>query len=331
VSYEYLGEGRSSSVAVTTDQENGMRSMHVGGKIVSSTRLADARLNRMLGHLPALFHRAPKSVLVVGFGAGMTAGTFVAYPEIERIVICEIEPRVTEAGGQYFSTENYDVLNDPRTEVIYDDARHFIATTDETFDIITSDPIHPWVRGAAALYSTEYYELVKRRLNPGGIVAQWVPLYDTDLSAVKSQIGTFMRSFPQGTVWSSATARNLTVGYDVVLLGQKGPLSIDVVELTYRLGENPWVRRSLAAVNFETLPSLLSAYAGQGPELAGWLRDAQINHDRSLRLQYLAGLALAGGRDETNAIYSQILARRTYPYRLFVAPAELEGLLRADF
>ena len=238
---------------------------------------------------------------------------------------------MTEAGGQYFSTENHDVLNDPRTEVIYDDARHFIATTDETFDIITSDPIHPWVRGAAALYSTEYYEAAKRRLNPGGIVAQWVPLYDTDLPAVQSQIGTFMHSFPQGTVWSSVATTMSRVGYDVVLLGQEGPLAIDVVELTYRLGENPRVRRSLAAVNFETLPSLLSAYVGQGPQLAGWLRDAQINRDRSLRLQYLAGLALAGGREETGVIYSQILAQRTYPYRLFVAPAELEAILREDY
>ena len=125
--------------------------------------------------------------------------------------------------------------------------------------------------------------------------------------------------------------RMSTVGYDLVLLGQEGPLAIDVVELTYRLGENPRVRRSLAAVQFPTLPSLLSAYAGQGPELAGWLRGAQINRDRSLRLQYLAGLALAVGWEESSVVYSQILARRTYPYRLFVAPAELEDVLRSEF
>ena len=72
---------------------------------------------------------------------------------VERIVICEIEPLVPESAGVYFAAENYDVVNDPRVEIVFDDARHFIATTRETFDVITSDPIHPWVRGAASLYA----------------------------------------------------------------------------------------------------------------------------------------------------------------------------------
>src|SRR5204863_490094 len=79
----------------------------------------------------------------------------------------------------YFSNENYNVVNDPRVEIVYDDARHFILTTNEKFDIITSDPIHPWVKGAAALYTKEHFEQVKAHLNPGGVVTQWVPLYQS--------------------------------------------------------------------------------------------------------------------------------------------------------
>ena len=133
-----------ASIAVAVAAE-GRTSLHVAGKPVASNYPEDLRLERMLGHFPALFHPKPRSVLVVGMGTGVTAGSFVAYPEIERIVICEIEPLVLEAAAMYFVKENLDVLNDPRVEVVSDDARHYIASTQERFDIITSDPIHPWM------------------------------------------------------------------------------------------------------------------------------------------------------------------------------------------
>ncbi|MCH7909355.1 MAG: glycosyltransferase, partial [Candidatus Hydrogenedentes bacterium] len=188
IAYPYVAEGVSASVAVS-DTFEGDRNFHVSGKVVASTIAIDMRLQRMLGHLPALVHPGPRSVLVVGCGAGVTAGSFVVHPGIESIVICEIEPRVVDAAREYFARENHGVLDDPRTEVILDDARHYLATTRRKFDIITADPIHPWVRGAAALYSTEFYELCKERLNPGGIVTQWLPLYETSEEAVKSELG----------------------------------------------------------------------------------------------------------------------------------------------
>ena len=95
------------------------------------------------------------------------------------------------------------MLHDPRTKMIYDDARHFVLTTTEKFDIITSDPIHPWVKGSATLYSKEYFELVKQHLNPGGVITQWVPLYESDAETVKSEIATFFDAFPNGTIWGN--------------------------------------------------------------------------------------------------------------------------------
>ena len=163
----YMGEGMNASVAVT-ELANGVRNFHISGKVEASTDTADMRMQRMLGHVPALLHPAPRSVLVVGCGAGVTAGSFVVYPSVERIVICEIEPLIPRVVAQFFAKQNYDVLQDPRTQVIYDDARHYILTTKDTFDIITSDPTHPWVKGAATLYTKEYFELCKRHLNPGG-------------------------------------------------------------------------------------------------------------------------------------------------------------------
>jgi len=163
---------------------------------------------------------------VIGFGAGVTAGSFLVHPEIERIVICEIEPLVPKAAGEHFASANYDVLNDPRVEVVYDDARHFIATTQEQFDIVTSDPIDPWMDGAAVLYSVEYYDLAKKRLRAGGIVSQWLPLYETDEPSAKSELASFLQVFPEGTVWSSHIPRN--GGTDLVMISQVGAMKIDV-------------------------------------------------------------------------------------------------------
>ena len=323
-SYLYVGEGMNSSVVVS-DWGNGVRNFHVSGKIEASTEPQDMRLQRLLGNLPALVHPNPKSVLIVGFGAGVTAGTFVLYPGIERIVICEIEPLIPQVVGQYFGEQNYDVLKDPRVEVVYDDARHYILTTDEKFDIITSDPIHPWVKGAATLYTKEYFELVKEHLNEGGVVTQWVPLYESNVDVVKSEVATFVDAFPNATVWGNT---NQGEGYDTVLLGQMDATRIDVDALQAKLERPEFARvtQSLGEVGFTSLFDVLSTYAGSGPELAPWLRDAELNRDRNLRLQFLAGMG--NNSYQGGPIYNEILTYRTYPERLFTASGETGMQLR---
>jgi spermidine synthase len=321
----YVGEGMNSTVAVTlVDGE--ILNFHVCGKVEASTEPADMRLQRMLGHLSALLHPQPRSVLVVGCGAGVTAGTFVLYPEVERIVLCEIEPLIPRIAAGFFGKENYNVLHDPRVEVVYDDARHFILTTHEKFDVITSDPIHPWVRGSAALYTREYFDLCKRHLNPGGVVTQWVPLYESSPDVVKSEMATFFGAFPDGTIWSNDINGE---GYDVVLLGHAEPVRIDVEALLRRLERRDHlaVVQSLAEVKFASALELLSTYAGQAPDLKDWLRTAQINTDRNLRLQYLAGLGL--NAYEGTPIYKEIVSYRTFPEGLFVASPERKLELRA--
>jgi spermidine synthase len=152
----------------------------------------------------------------------------------------------------------------------YDDARHFVLTTRDKFDVITSDPIHPWIKGAATLYSKEYFEECKRHLNPGGVITQWVPLYESDLETVKSEIATFFEVFPNGTIW----ANNIDgQGYDVVLLGQNEPTRIDLDQVQRRL-ENPENRKaadSLSQVGFSSAVDLFSTYSGSAPELRDWL------------------------------------------------------------
>jgi spermidine synthase len=309
----YTGEGINSSIAIT-QWNDGAIQFHVSGKVEASTEPYDMRLQRMLGHMPALFHKdEPRSVLIVGFGAGVTAGSFVPYPSIQRIVICEMEPLIPTTATEYFGKENYGVMHDPRVRIVYDDARHFVLTTNEKFDIITSDPIHPWVKGSATLYSKEYFELVKEHLNPGGIVTQWVPLYESDANTVKSEVATFFDVFPNGSIWGND---NNGTGYDTVLLGQVDPPMIDVDAIERRLMRPDYanVAQSLRDVGFGSVVDLLATYAGQRQDLMPWLEGAQINRDGNLRLQYMAGLALNVSMEGT--IYNQILSYRRYPQNM---------------
>jgi spermidine synthase len=322
----YSGEGINSSIAITR-WDDGAVQFHVSGKVEASTESYDMRLQRMLGHMPALFHSGPRSVLVVGFGAGVTAGTFVVHPEVQRIVICEMEPLIPPVATHFFGNENFHVATDPRTEIVYDDARHFVLTTPEKFDIITSDPIHPWVKGSATLYSREYFQLVKDHLNPGGVVTQWVPLYESNAETVKSEMATFFDVFPNGTVWANDVDG---AGYDIFLLGTAEPMRVDLDRLVERMHRPDYarVRESLRSVGFSAITGLLSTYAGQARDLAPWLAGAEINRDGNLRLQYVAGLAL--NTSQETAIYRQILAYRRPPANLFTgSPDSVEAVMLA--
>jgi spermidine synthase len=324
--YLYVGEGMNSSIAVS-EEASGARNFHVSGKVEASSLPQDMRLQRMLGHISALLDRDPKTVLVVGFGAGVTAGSFVTHPGIKRIVICEIEPLIPKVVSTYFARENNNVAHDPRVEIVYDDARHFILTTKEKFDVITSDPIHPWVKGAATLYTKEYFELVKQHLNPGGVVTQWVPLYESSPAVVKSEVATFFNVFPDGSVWSNDIQGK---GYDVVLAGHATPQTIDIDSMQARLSgpENARTAQSLAEVGFNSALSLLATYGGEARDLAPWLVDAEINRDSNLRLQYLAGMGL--NIYENANIYDEMLRYRRFPDNLIVgAESEKEYLREA--
>jgi spermidine synthase len=321
----YVGEGINSSIAVT-ELDNGDRNIHVGGKVVASTEPQDMRLQRILGHMTALLTEEPKTVLIVGFGAGVTAGTFVTHPSIERIVIVEIEPLVTDVASQYFSQHNHDVLRDPRVELIHDDARHFLLTTNESFDLITADPIHPWMKGAAALYTQEYFELTARHLNPGGVITQWVPLYESTDEVVKSELATFFRVFPQGVVWGNTKDGQ---GYDLVLSATNGVARIDIDALTARMDrfDHARVGQSLSDVGYTSALGLLTTYAGTAQDLEPWLRGSEINRDKNLRLMFQAGLYL--NRYQQFSIFNDILEHSRFPTGLFSGSPGNLALLRS--
>jgi spermidine synthase len=309
----YVGEGLNAFVAVS-ELPSGVRNYHNAGKVQASSEPQDMRLQRMLGHMTHLIPNAPKNILVIGCGAGVTAGAVSIGPNVEHVTIAEIEPLVPASVDKYFAANNYNVVENPKVTIHIDDARHFLLTTKEKFDAVTSDPLDPWVKGAATLYTKEFFDVVKQHLNPGGVVTLFVQLYESNTAAVKSEIGTFMEAFPNGVVWGNT---NNGQGYDLVVMGQVEPTKIDLDAMEAKLQSPQYaqVAQSLREIGFNSAIDLFSTYAGNAKDLAPWLKDAQINHDRNLRLQFLAGMGL--NLYQSGPIYSEMLAYARFPDGLF--------------
>jgi spermidine synthase len=320
----YVGEGLSSSIAVTREP-SGILTYHNAGKTQASTYPQDLRLQRMLGHLATLVPERPRSVLVIGLGAGITAGAVSVDPAVERVVVAEIEPLVPKAAAAYFGDYNFGVVASPKVELKIDDGRHYLATTRETFDAITSDPLDPWVKGAAALYTREFWQLCKARLNAGGVVTVFLQLYETSEDAARSEVATFFSVFPNGALFANTVDGQ---GYDAVLLGRAddAPIDIDLVERRLDAPDYERVARSLRDVGFDSALDLLGSYAGGASDMSDWLGSAAINTDRNLRLQYLAADGLNVYHADT--IYRGLVAHGVrFPEGSFMgSPATMEEL-----
>jgi len=322
----YTAEGINSSVAITR-WSDGATEVDVNGHVEATTEPYDMRLQRMVGHLPALLHRQPGNVLGIGFGAGVSAGTFTRYPTIEHITVCEIEPIIPPTSTRYFAKQDYDVLHNPRTRIVFDDARHYLLTTTEKYDIIASDPLDVFVKGTAALYTKEYFESVRRHLNPGGMFTLYVPLYESDARTVRSELATFFDAFPNATVWANTVNGQ---GYDMVFLGTLKPLKIDLDEIQARLDRADYapVAESLREVQFFSAIDLFATYAGRMDDLGQWTRGVDLNRDGDLRLQYWGGWGINSTLEDV--IYRQMLSYRRPPAGLFTgSPAKLEALRQA--
>jgi spermidine synthase len=313
-----VAEGRNSS-AVISQWEDGALQIDVNGHVEATNEPFDMRLQRMVGHLAALTHPNPRKVLGIGFGAGVSAGTFTRYNSVQSITVCEIEPVIPPLSTKYFAKEDYSVLHNPRTRIVFDDARHYMLTSPEMYDIIASDPLDVFVKGTAALYTKEYFEAVKRHLNPGGMFTLYVPLYESDYATIKSELATFFEAFPDATIWVNTVDGQ---GYDMVFMGGLAPAKIDIdaVEAKLRNAEFAPVVESMREMGTPTAMDLFATYTGQRSDLGPWVASAEINRDRDLRLQYLGGWGI--NSNLADPIYREMLRRRRLEQHPFTGSEE---------
>jgi spermidine synthase len=276
----YAREGRGSTVSVI--DAGGVRSLLINGKAVATDDVSDVEHEYLLGHLPVLLHPDPKSALVIGLGAGLTMGGVVAHDSLEEVVVVEIEPAV-QGGAQFFADLHDDGLSDPRLELVWQDGRNYLRTTNRRFDVITADPIHPWAQGAAYLYTTEYYGYVAAHLEPGGIACQWLPMAELSADDLRSVVASFLLNFEYATLWQATG--------DLLLIGSDTPLGVDLTQLEERL-RAPRVARQLERAGLAEPLSLLTELAMDRAGMERFSSGMLINTDDNLYLEFSSPMSI---------------------------------------
>lgn len=272
----YFHEGANETISVVRPR-GAQQAFIVNGRVEASTSAHDRQCQLTLGHLPMLAHAAPRKVFVLGTGTGMTLGATTLHPEAEQIVLAEIEPGVLPA-ARTFAPWNHRALDDPRVRVVFNDGRNFLRTTRERFDVITADPIHPWSGGASYLYTAEYFRLAASRLTRGGVLCQWLPIYELAPEDLRAVVRSFAAGFPHVKVWLTH--------YDAELLGSSEPIVFDREAMERRIATSPVMKADLDSVFMGTAADFMSYFLAGNEGLKHFAQSGILNTDDNLWLEF---------------------------------------------
>lgn len=190
--------------------------MTISGKAEASSR-GDMTTQTLVAHFPMLFHRNPKTVMVLGLASGITAGE-VLYYDIEQLDVIDINKQVV-AASNFFLPWNNNVLSDPKTNLIIQDGRAHLQLTKQKYDVIISEPSNPWMAGLATLFTRDFFAIAKNRLDEDGIFVQWLQAYEMDWPTFALVGRTFAEVFPNSLLVLTEPS---TISQDYLLVGLKG-------------------------------------------------------------------------------------------------------------
>lgn len=294
----YYGEGPSGTVAVR--RVGGTTSLAIDGK-VDASNAGDMLTQRLLAHVPLLLHPDPKKVAILGLGSGVTLGSALKHP-IQRADLLEISPEVVEA-SRFFEAENYGAPIDPRTRLIVGDGRTHLLLTREQYDVIVSEPSNPWMAGIASLFTREFFQAARARLQPGGVLCQWAHTYDISTRDLQSIVATFVSVFPDGTAW-------LVGDGDVLLIGSNAPLE-PRMEAIAQAWRRPGVAEDLASVGVLEPFHILSMFVTRGGSLGQWADDAPVQSDNRATLEFSGPRSVFARTSDNNAALLRTLAEQS--------------------
>jgi spermidine synthase len=203
---EYLRDGKTATISLV---------QHAGNVLIATNGKTDAALQMGTGAptpdetttvlaaaIPLSMHPNAMRVANIGFGSGLTTHSLLASTSLRRLDSVEIEPLMVEAARKGFGSRIHDVFEDPRSHIIYEDAKTFFASSHERYDLIVSEPSNPWVSGVASLFSDEFYERIVNYLNADGYFAQWLQVYETDTGIVASIIKALAPHFGSYAIYN---------------------------------------------------------------------------------------------------------------------------------
>jgi len=290
-------EGPTSTVSVRKDWD--VTSMAINGRTNASDR-DDMATQVMLGQAPLLLAPHLRNALVVGYATGVTAGSMLQSP-IEAVECVELEP-ATVRGSRFFEHVNNHPLNDPRLHLIIDDARTYLRVTPTRYDMIVSEPSHPWVPGVANLFTREFFQLGSERLADEGIFVQWLQIYQLSTDSLRSVLATFHETFPYVQVFRVEGALK---GKDLLLVGSQTPLSLDLIKERMR---DPRIAAELARVNIRSEADVRAWFVCDEKQLGPAVAGAVINTDDNMHIETTAPREAFRPLLETNAAWLEKLA-----------------------
>jgi spermidine synthase len=219
----------------TVVRRGGVTTMYTNGKFQGDDG-PEMPAQRRFAHFPSLFVPRFDRALVIGLGTGTTLGTIAAYPW-GRIDVAEISPSIVEASRRYFTPQTLGALTDPRVALDLNDGRNVLLVAQTPYDLVTIELTSVWFAGASSLYSREFYELVRGRLSPGGVLQQWVQLHHIRRRELSSIVKTLRGTFPHVALFVG--------GEQGILVASEAPLVASAARLA-ELEKRPALQATLS-------------------------------------------------------------------------------------
>lgn len=260
----------------------------------------------MAAHLPMLLHPAPRRVIVVGVGAGLTPSRFLMHGP-ERLDCVDIEPAVFDLIGPHFGGA---WLDDPRVSRIAADGRGFLMHGSGTWDVVSLEVGQLFRPGVAAFYTEDFYRRVRERLAPGGLVSQFVPVAFLDEPSLRGVLRTFLEVFPNATLWYNG-AEMLAIG------GAGGRIALDPARLAAVLADTAlardlrWSQWGGREFHLDRAGNLLGSYLCGPRGLAALSAGGRLDRDDRPQLDYAT--AGADEDDRYDVVALPLLKRHLDP------------------
>lgn len=324
-SVEFYREGPSATVLVsymktdTTVGRKPIRRLWINGDPIAGTFREALQLEKLQAHIPLLLHPDPKNALIICFGTGSTAGAAATHG-LENVTAVDISPEVFTA-AEKFKAGNLNIMSNPVLTAVKEDGRNFLLTTRRFFDFITSEPPPPSNAGIVSLYTTEYYQLVKKRLKLGGIVSQWVPLHHLSEKDFRILVASFLAVFPKANMWYTK--------WDAILIGAKDEIEIDLNQIAVKM-KNPAVAESLRVIGITNSYQLVSNYMMGHEQMRVFTKDVRPVSDDLPVVEFTAPRIHQQGVTIKGANLAAVLKFRSLP-KIRFALSEQENIFKRYF